>query len=147
MRYFGGSCTNVLRELPELAYRLEARYPGVRVVQAYIGTTTDDEPQQNIRYHSPLALLKQYGLVTDWMLAHMRDSYGETELGDGFSLHDDVLVDTRLALGCWALSVYTGTTPRDWHRRPSTKKLQRIAAKLLRPILTPAASSLQGRQR
>lgn len=146
MRYLGGGCTNVLRELPELADRLEARYPGVRVLEAYISRRFDNgEQTQHLKYRAPLEILRAHGLVRDSMLER-KEKCGATEIGDYFTLRDgdpELYHDEKR--GLWNLIVLTGTSPTYWRHSPETKKLQRIAAKLLRPFLTPAASSLRGK--
>jgi hypothetical protein len=107
------------RPLPELAARIQERYPGVRVIEAHIAELCDGTMRQMLRYQAPLATLKAHGLVTDDMLEYARRNDGRRRRprpasGDGFVLYERL--DARSVAECWELLVFTDATAPDEKR-------------------------------
>lgn len=110
---------------PGLAHALTLRYPGVRIIDAYIRDCGDGNQQQNLSFQASLERLRECGLVTDAMLANIKDGYGNgvTPIGDGYSLSQD-LFDYSTP-GCFDLSIHTPSAP--WRReRKSTREAARV---------------------
>jgi hypothetical protein len=112
--------------LGPLVEKLRARYPGVHIVEAHMSTLDDGAIQQCIRYCAPLEMLKHYGLLTEEMLRKKR---GPTSLGEGFHLCEGL--DYLSLPGCWDLSAWTATRPRE-RPRIGTTEAQRILKRIFK---------------
>ena len=115
--------------LRPLVAALKMRYPGVRIVEASLRPLRDDAPsvlQQSIRYQAPLELLRHVGLVTEEMLA---SKAARTALGDGFNLCSGL--DEASRPGCYDLSIFTGSVPRE-RERMSVKDAARVLRRISR---------------
>jgi hypothetical protein len=93
-------------ELRPVVAALEARYRGVRILDASYSNTNDPDRQQNLTYYAPLEVLKRYGLITEAMLVNVGE-FRVNSIGDSFRLAED-----ERRSGCWILHVYTGSAPR-----------------------------------
>ena len=98
-------------ELRPLVAQLRRRYPGVRIVEATMGTLHDGTPQQDIRFQAPLAELQRLGLVTDEMLRLHKAGRCDVSIGDGFFLTD--YIDDESRPDCWDVSIWTPARPRE----------------------------------
>jgi hypothetical protein len=113
---------NRSKYLAHLVRELHARYPGVSVIDALIRDRGDGVTQQWVTFAAPLETLRSSGLLTDDMLNN------RTPIGDGF-----VLVKSSDSLskhGCWKLSLFTESVPRERDRFSLTEAkrvLKRIA--------------------
>ncbi len=111
----------VAPELRALAQRLEARYPGVKVLAADYFPLDGGTQQQCVRFLAPLDQLRAAGLVTDAMIATEGDGRRRcsavTPIGDGYSLNAPGPVSSSTAApGEWDLSIFTGAVPRERER-------------------------------
>lgn len=108
---------------PQIVERLAARYPGVRIVEAFLAEGYNGALQQNVRFQAPLEVLKAHGLLTDDMVRNT------TPIGDGFSLTQGL--DKRSTHGHSDLFLFTGAVPRE-RDRFSTREAQRVLKQFAR---------------
>jgi len=117
--------------LRPLVAHLQARYPGVAIIEADFRALDDGTRQQNVRFCAPLARLLEAGLLTPAMAEASRDGRRgpqTTPAGDGFSLARGGLDDSSLP-GCADLCIFTGTVPRERERfavKDAARELRRF---------------------
>lgn len=114
--------------LRPMVAKLRARYPGIEVTAASI-EKRGDVTQQEIRFCGPLDMLLACGLVTPAMVENSNDSRrgaANTPIGDGYSLFTAQTFDSKSATDHWALSMFTGSRPRERARISVTRAAREL---------------------